>query len=428
MSSFDRDRVLVIGDEMRIFLAVTRALGRAGREVHAVPFVWDSPALSSRYVTSRYSVPLYQDDPEGWLSSLAKILRDNRIGLVIPTCDRAILPLHEHREELAEFRLAIPPSEAMSALFDKQQTRQLCARLGVPVADGAPLAIGDDAHGLAQRYGLPLIVKPRRSYWLDRMETWGRVHVLDDERTLGQVLSEISDHSRYLVEGHFKGCGVGVSVLARDGEIHQAFQHRRLREGRGGSSSYRVSETLNEELLDACARISRELRLTGVCMFEFRHDRETGRWILIETNARFWGSMSLPLSLGIDFPNLLHDLLVNGKVHAPRSYPAGVRSRNLVLDGRNLLSLIRGRAPAVEKLREVRDFLAQPLYWAMGRERSDSFVLDDLGPALRECRALLGSISAARAARLGKKQVSLKFSAEAQGDNPAIIPDRLKKS
>jgi predicted ATP-grasp superfamily ATP-dependent carboligase len=399
MNSSAGDRVLVIGDEMRIFLAVTRALGRAGHEVHAVPFTCGSPALSSRYVAATHRLPLYQDDPDGWLTALRTILRDNRISLVIPTCDRAILPLHEHRDDLSEYRLAIPPAAAMPALFDKEQTRALCGRLGVPVAEGGRLSSDDDAHELARRHGLPLIVKPRRSYWLDRMETWGRVHVVDDVDALAQVLSEISDRSRYLVEGLFEGCGVGVSVLARNGEILQAFQHRRLREGRGGSSSYRVSEAVNEEMLDAVERISRELRLTGVCMFEFRYNRETGKWILIETNARFWGSMSLPLSLGVDFPNLLHDLLVNDTVHVPRAYALGVRSRNFVLDGRNLISLIRGRkASTAEKLRELRDFLLQPFSWATGRERSDSFVLDDLRPALRECVGLLRSVSAARAA------------------------------
>lgn len=424
MKDLERDRVLVIGDEMRIFLAVTRALGRAGHEVHAVPFTWDSPALSSRYVADRHRVPLYQDDPDGWLSALLKILREHRISLVIPTCDRAILPLHEHRGELSEYRLAIPPPTAMTALFDKERTRELCMRLGVPVAEGGRLSRDDGARELAQRYGLPLIVKPRQSYRLDRMDTWGRVHVVDDERALGQVLSEISDHSRYLVEGHFEGCGVGVSVLARDGEILQAFQHRRLREGRGGSSSYRVSEAVNEKLLDACERIARELGLTGVCMFEFRYNLETGEWILIETNARFWGSMSLPLSLGIDFPNLLRDLLVDGTVHAPAGYPVGVRSRNFVLDGRNLISLIRGRkATTGEKLRELRDFLMQPFSWVTGRERSDSFVLDDLRPALRECLGLLRSISVARSARPVLEPGFFKAPAEARTANPVAGKD-----
>ena len=58
-------RVLVFGDDMRIFLAVVRSLGRSGKEVHAVPFNWHAPALKSRYIAAIHQVPRYSDDPEG---------------------------------------------------------------------------------------------------------------------------------------------------------------------------------------------------------------------------------------------------------------------------------------------------------------------------------------------------------------------------
>ena len=54
---------------------------------------------------------------------------------------------------------------------------------------------------------------------------------------------------RAIWQSYFAGVGVGVSVLARNGEILHAFQHRRLREGRGGSSSYRVSEQVDSRTL-----------------------------------------------------------------------------------------------------------------------------------------------------------------------------------
>ena len=47
MSDGGREKVLVLGDDMRIFLSIVRSLGRAGKEVHAVPLNWQSPALNS---------------------------------------------------------------------------------------------------------------------------------------------------------------------------------------------------------------------------------------------------------------------------------------------------------------------------------------------------------------------------------------------
>ena len=50
---------------------------------------------------------------------------------------------------------------------------------------------------------------------------------------------------------------------------------------------------------------------TGVAMFEFKRN-DSGGWILLEVNARPWGSMPLPLSLGVDFPYRWYRLLTAG--------------------------------------------------------------------------------------------------------------------
>ena len=52
-----KERVLVLGDDMRIFLAVVRSLGRAGKEVHVVPFNWNAPALKSKYIAKIHYFP-----------------------------------------------------------------------------------------------------------------------------------------------------------------------------------------------------------------------------------------------------------------------------------------------------------------------------------------------------------------------------------
>jgi hypothetical protein len=126
-------------------------------------------------------------------------------------------------------------------------------------------------------------------------------------------------------------------------------------------------------------------------MFEFRVDMQTGRWVLLETNARFWGSMPLPVSLGLDYPNLLYDLVVRDIAKPERGYEVGVRSRNFLLDGYNLLKRLRQIRPAnvIPWLVDAGDFCLQPLRWLTGKERSDTFVADDIRPALWECLATL---------------------------------------
>jgi predicted ATP-grasp superfamily ATP-dependent carboligase len=395
MSDNVSERVLVFGDDMRIFLAVVRSLGRAGKEVHAAPFDRHSPALKSKYISAVHHFPCYSDDPMAWRTSVLNVLRTYSFDLVVPCCDPAIIPLHVHRQEFADFPIAIPNPTAMSLLFDKERTRRLCAALGIPVVAGARLNASDTAQELVNRYGLPLVIKATRSYSIDRLDSAGKVWIVEGQPVLQKLLGSLQETSCYLVEAFFEGAGVGVSVLAKDGKVLHAFQHRRLREGRGGSSSYRVSERVNEELRRACEKICERTNLTGVCMFEFRWNANNRNWVLLETNARFWGSLPLPISLGVDFPRFLYDLLVHQMYHGPIEYLVGIRSRNLILDGFNLIAEVPNLrsgnlGPWVA---DLGDFLMQPIRWLSGRERSDSLTSDDLRPALWECAMLLQNVS-----------------------------------
>jgi predicted ATP-grasp superfamily ATP-dependent carboligase len=391
---------LVLGDDLRIFLTVVRSLGRAGIRVHAAPFDWHAPALKSKYVSEVHRLPGYSDDPEGWLSKLQTLVAEHQFELIIPCCDRAILPLDLHRSQINGTKLAIPQSTAMDRLFDKELTRDMATGAGIPVVPGRRLSSPDTAQELISEFGLPLVLKPSRSYAIDKLDTWGRVWIIENVSQLSQALAAIDEPGRYLVEGYFAGEGVGVSVISEGGNIALAFQHRRLREGWGGSSSFRISESVDEPLLDACRKICQRTALTGVCMFEFRVNRKRAKWVLLETNARFWGSLALPVSLGVDFPKYLYELLVNGVRPPSQTYRVGVRSRNVALDARNILSDLSrsGWTRLPETAGAIASFFAQPMNWLLGREISDTVVIDDLRPAFAE---LLDLTKAAVSTRRG---------------------------
>jgi predicted ATP-grasp superfamily ATP-dependent carboligase len=378
--------VLVFGDDTRSVLSVIRSLGRAGKHVHVVPFNWQAPALRSRYIEHVHRLPRYSDDPEGWLAAVRGLIDSHRFDLLIPCCDRSMLPLDAHRGRFADVAIAMPGSEAIAVLFDKHRTRHLAQRLDIPVAPGRLLAPDDTADGLVAEFGLPLLLKAPRSYDLDTLDQRGTVDKLDTRDALEARFAERAGKP-LLVEGFFEGRGVGVSLLADKGDVTHVFQHRRLHEeGTGGGSSLRISEPVSPHLRAMCARIAAELALTGVAMFEFREDETTREAVLLEVNARFWGSLPLAVASGVDFPLYLHDLLVEGRRHPEKPYRNGLRARGFL---RDLHAIVAGFAlsqPAtyLTTLGRLLGFAAQPVGWALGREASDTFTRDDLAPAFAE--------------------------------------------
>ncbi len=130
------------------------------------------------------------------------------------------------------------------------------------------------------------------------------------------AFSEVNkDSGEYLIEAYFEGQGEGVSVFSWDGQVKMAFAYRRLAEpDSGGGSSYRQSIPLDPEQLTGVEAICREAKLSGLAMFEFRRNTQTGEWILVEVNARVWGGLPLAEYADIDFPQMYANHLLGWQI------------------------------------------------------------------------------------------------------------------
>jgi protein-tyrosine-phosphatase len=112
----------------------------------------------------------------------------------------------------------------------------------------------------------------------------------------------------------------------------------------------------------------------------------------LEVNARPWGSMPLPVALGVDFPFAWYQVLTSTERMPERSYRQGVYGRNLELDvafAAKHLSAVTGRRQRAAFV--IRWFSAFFRVW-IGREKLDTFSIDDPAPAVAEYRAIAARI------------------------------------
>jgi protein-tyrosine-phosphatase/predicted ATP-grasp superfamily ATP-dependent carboligase len=389
-------KALVFGDDTRSFLATVRSLGRRGVAVHAAPANLRAPALASRHIAAVHTLPPWMGDGAAWLEAVEALLRAEGFDLVIPCNETALLPLQHHRARLGALaRLAIPDDATVAVLFDKHATRELAQRLGIPVSPGRLAQPGESAAAVLAALGAPVVVKPRWSYVLERLDRRGKVQIAGDAAGLARLLAELNA-GEHVLEGFFPGEGLGVSLLASGGRVLQAFEHHRVRED-GSGSYYRVSAALTPALLAACTDLAAALRYTGLAMFEFRRNPQTGAWVLLEVNARPWGSMPLPLGLGVEFPWRWYRLLTAGEESPAVRYRAGVFGRNLMPDLQAVLTEAQARGAGL--LPVLGRWLLEFRRVVAGREVHDVLVGDDPRPALAEFGQVAGE-AARRAAAL----------------------------
>ena len=404
------DKVLVLGDDMRSFLATVRSLGRKGIEVHVAPYDHSSPALQSRYIRRIHSLPFYLDGGEAWLSAMTTLLETEQFSVVIPCDERSLLPLLRHEAQLRTVSaLAIPDEQGMDLFFDKHRTRIVSQRLGIPVAHGRLVASDDTVRSIVDEVGLPFILKHRKSYSWPELYVRTKTAIILSEEELADWLRDNPDRGdEILFEQMFPGIGVGVSVLAHQGKILQAFEHHRVRE-LDGSSYYRKSAPIDPSRLDAVSKLVADSSYTGIGMFEFKVDPTSSEWILLEVNARPWGSLPLPVAAGIDFPYRLYQLLAKGEETPAIDYQPELYGRNLVMDcwqARTVMqSLIRS---PLEMLKYLGEWCAEFRHYVLRREFHDGVVADDKRPGQVEIRQAWAGFSAQIAAKLFRRERPLR--------------------
>jgi predicted ATP-grasp superfamily ATP-dependent carboligase len=355
-------RILITDGNERVALAAARSLVRAGQSVTVTaPMRW-SLAGVSRCVRSRVvqSEPLA--DPQGYAAEVARIARVEASDLLLPMTDASLEAVLEHRDAFPS-QLAIPAPDLATyrRASDKAQMLELARACGFD----APLTQRLEGRGAPEAGLFPAFLKPHRSVVGTRgkRQKMTVVPVADAARCDAVLATLPADAYPVLLQRQVVGSGEGLFVLRWNGRIVAMFAHRRLREKppSGGVSVYRESIPLSEELVGPGLRLLEALEWQGVAMIECKRDAASGRYVLMEVNGRFWGSLQLAIDAGVDFPALLARCVAGEDVPPSRDYRIGVRSRWFWGDVDNLLLSLRDGGGGRSRFGAVRDFLRASL-------------------------------------------------------------------
>ena len=329
-----RTKVLVLDGDMPHSVAIVRSLGRLGVQVDVASYQAAPIAGYSRHacLVLQYPDPLSKEND--FVSTINQWQLTHNYDLIIPVTERSMVALHKHRSSLAEIgRIAMPDQNSLEVALDKQKTFQLAESLNIPVPAGTVMEQGDPVDNVPTTITFPAVLKPGRSVAAgDGTAKQISVDYALDATEFTPKARDLCQHGSLIVQEYFRGEGVGIEVLAAQGDIVYAFQHKRLHELplTGGGSTLRESVDIDPVLLDASARLLKSLQWHGVAMVEFKREPATGEYRLMEINGRFWGSLPLAIAAGADFPRLLLALYQDALASAALPpYQRGVVCRRL---------------------------------------------------------------------------------------------------
>ena len=304
-------------------LNVTRALGLAGVPVIVASPAQHEPAFASRYCTGRLLLPR-TDDRSAAVEALLRAGEQlsgelgTRLPLFYGNDDRQRL-VQDYRAELARYyALLLNDTEVAHALIEKDLFQPLAARRGLPV----PRTLDWEA---LEGFARPVIVKPRTKFGWDSSPVYvhlfgrrGKARIFADGRALFADAHARELARELLIQEYVSGDDRQIWSFHGFADEHSRlldwFIGRKIRTYPAFTGISTFLELAHDEQLEALGpRLVAALPLKGIFKIDLKRDASTGRFRVLEVNARYNLWHYLGAANGVNLARTAYEYLVRGQ-------------------------------------------------------------------------------------------------------------------
>ncbi|HXS54303.1 MAG TPA: hypothetical protein VN782_17330 [Usitatibacter sp.] len=304
-------------------LNVTRALGLAGIPVWVVSTEAADLAFLSRYAIGHTVLPPLAVAGRA-IDALRRLGRGlaHRFGTALPLAfanDEYLRFVYDHRDAIErEFRVLLNTPQLAEALFDKEGFAGLAADLSLPVPA---------SHAFAELAAVrhPVIAKPRSKLGWEasplRQAAFdgaakGAIFACGREALAQAWVHRHRDalaFQEYVAGGEEDlWCYDGVADC--EGTIVAGYGGHKVRTYPPGAGESSFVVLARNAELEAVARdIARRVALRGMFDMDFKRSRSSGRYYLLEINARYNQWLYPAARAGMPLCRVLHEKLLDGR-------------------------------------------------------------------------------------------------------------------
>jgi cation diffusion facilitator CzcD-associated flavoprotein CzcO/predicted ATP-grasp superfamily ATP-dependent carboligase len=276
-------------------------------------------------------VPSFVEHQDAYVDGVLRVCEEHRCRSLIPAHDGSIEALRRRRADVDRtVGLAMAAEGALAIAVDKTRTLAFAETIGLRVPRGAFVTDAGQAGAAIDDVGLPIVVKPTRS-WAQEAGLGRRlIAVVVSTRVEALAATEriLREGVEVVLQEWLPGDREALSFFIARGQTWARFAQRadRTCPPLGGNSVLRESIPLPEDIAAGAERLVAELGLDGYSEVEFRRDAD-GRPALMEINPRLSASVEIAVRAGVPFPRLLHDWASGEALEAVSGYRTGIGMR-----------------------------------------------------------------------------------------------------
>ncbi|MBV6397363.1 MAG: hypothetical protein HFACDABA_02977 [Anaerolineales bacterium] len=263
-------RILLTGGRAPATLELARAFHRAGHTVFMAESLRGHLSEPSNSIAKNFLIPPPRQQTNDFLDALERIVRENKIDLVIPTCEE-VFYVAMGRDRFPAF---VEPLEKLRPLHNKWEFIGKAERQNIPVPKTILLTQADDLHRAYEQFG-QLVLKPVYSRFAAKTLI---------RPILAEAKSTVTFDSRWVAQEFIAGTQICTYSVCHNGRIaaHTAYRSD-FTAGQGATIWFRhVNHT---SIFDWVTKFVSAIKFTGQIAFDFIETPD-GQIFAIECNPR----------------------------------------------------------------------------------------------------------------------------------------------
>ena len=353
--------VLVTNGWVRTAYCVIESLGKRGIPIHVVDRSKTAMCRFSRWTRSFHQVPNYHTEPKEYTEAIGEVARSVGAELIIPTHDDVVI-LAKYQHLLPDsLRFVHPSYNKLNHANNKWEVMQLCQEINVPNASSFIPPSLNRLKQIAEKMKFPVVIKARTG------NAGKGVFIIKKKEDLVPRYRDtlrrfnIPKENWPMIQEYLGTEVCGVCMIYNRGKMAAAFCETYLRskeENNFGTSAYRVS-SFNSENIENCKKVADRLGWHGVIHFDLINDPVTRVGKVIEINPRLWGALIASVASGVDFPFMLYELALYGKIKSvPVSYKQDVYLRWVLGEIIGIFNTLKGSSSLIQKTKSIFNILS----------------------------------------------------------------------
>ncbi|MGM0378961.1 MAG: carboxylate--amine ligase [Bacillota bacterium] len=305
-----KNKAVILGANYYIGLSAIRCLGR--NDVHVVAVDYSekgSYALKSKYIDEKLIGPHYKKDTENFIKFLIDYgKKQDSKPVLLPSADPYVEVVDEYMDKLRKYYLFPKIKKGLlTEIINKRSLEKLAKKHNVLIPETLRTNIDNFYKRVKDEIGYPCLVKPINSHQF--VSTFRRkMFKVYSKDELNKVLEKVDEKGfevivQRLIKGFDDHMYTYDAYLDDDSKVTHSLTCQKQRQYpiNFGASVYTKQVNI-DEIKEIGQKFLQEIGYKGFAEIEFKKDKETGNFYLIEINVRFSNLNVLLNKVGLNMP------------------------------------------------------------------------------------------------------------------------------